>query len=196
MPVGAFLENSVILGFIFPGVTIIVLAGYVARVTEMPLAPIILLAALGSFAGDNSDYFLGRKGGGLLSNKPLFAHSIRLVSPFLEKYGIWAVFVGRFSGWSRAWVALVSGVSRFTYWKFAIVSALSACVWTSVWIVGGYLLGGNKKLIEEWLSRLSLLGWFVFAVIITYYFRTRIKLVADLIVFSSKKYGRRIRDKF
>lgn len=194
VPIGAFLENSVILGFIFPGVTVIVLSGFVARTTGEGLWLMILLATIGAFLGDNFDYFIGRKSGKILETKPLFAKPIATVEPFLHKHGVWAVFAGRFSGWSRAWVALACGVVRFNYFKFSAVSAVSAFVWTSAWIVGGYLLGGNRELIEQWLTRGSILAWLIFVVLLIYYFRTRIKLVLDIILFASKKYGRRVKN--
>lgn len=180
VPIGAFLENSVILGFIFPGVTIIFLSGYVARVSGESIGLIVALAAFGSFLGDNFDYFLGRNAGKILEKKPLFATGIKTVEPFLKKHGVWAIFAGRFSGWSRAWVALACGVVRFSYFKFAIVSAASAFVWTSAWIIGGYLVGGNRALIVQWFGRASIIVWLGFIILLAYYFRTRIKLIYDL----------------
>ena len=53
VPIGAFLENSVILGFIFPGVTVIFLSGFVARTSDVNLVWVILLAAAGSFLGED-----------------------------------------------------------------------------------------------------------------------------------------------
>ena len=182
VPIGAFLENSVILGFIFPGVTLIFLSGFVARTTGESIGLIITLAAIGSFLGDNFDYFLGRNAGKFLEKKPLFGRGIATVEPFLRKHGVWAIFIGRFSGWSRAWVALVSGVVRFNYLKFATVSAVSAIVWTSAWILGGYLLGGNRELITKWFERGSLLVWIGFLTLLVYYFRTRIKLIYDIVL--------------
>lgn len=196
IPIGAFLENSVILSFIFPGVTIIFLSGFVARTTDLNLGVIIALATLGSFLGDNFDYLIGRKTGGILAKKPLFAKPMSQVEPFLHKHGIWAIFFGRFSGWSRTWVAMASGAVRFPYWKFAVVSAISALAWTSAWIVGGYLLGGNRKLIEEWFTRASIIVWVLFVLGLVYYFRTRLRLIFDLALFFSKKYGRKIKNKF
>lgn len=196
VPIGAFLENSVILGFIFPGVTVIVLSGFVARTTGDGLWLIILLATIGAFLGDNLDYFIGRRSGKILEAKPLFARPIATVEPFLQKHGVWAVFIGRFNGYSRAWVALASGIVKFPYWKFAAVSSVSAFAWTSAWIIGGYLLGGNRELIEEWLSKTSILAWIVFAIILTYYFRSRIKLILDLTVFTAKKYGNKLKNGF
>ncbi len=195
IPLGAFLENSVILGFIFPGVTLIFLSGYVARTQHESVVVIIILAALGSFLGDNFDYFLGRKAGNVLAHKPLFKRPIKLVEPFVKKHGVWAVFGGRFSAWSRAWVALVSGIVKFPYWKFAIVSFCSATVWTSIWIVGGYLVGGNKQLIEEWLGRGTFVFWLAFAIGLVIYFRTRLKLVLDLAVFEGKKHGNNVKNR-
>ncbi len=193
--VSAFLENSIILGFIFPGVTAIFLAGFATRTTGGSLLPLVIVATLGSFLGDNFDYFVGKKMGTLLGAKPLFARPVAKVEPLIKKHGVWAIFAGRFSGWSRAWVALTCGIVKFPYLQFALVSFLSASIWTSAWIVGGYLLGGNKALIEQYLGRLSILSWVIFTVVLIYYFRTRIKLVIDLLIFSSKKYGRRVHGK-
>ncbi len=195
IPLGAFLENSVILGFIFPGVTLIFFSGYVARTHNESILFIVILAAAGSFLGDNFDYFLGRKAGNILAQKPLFKRPIKLVEPFVKKHGIWAVFAGRFSAWSRAWVALASGIVKFSYWKFAIASFCSALIWTSLWIIGGYLLGGNKQLIEEWLGRGTLVFWFAFAVGMVIYFRSRLKLLVELAVFEGKKHGNNVKNK-
>lgn len=193
--IGAFLENSVILGFLFPGVTIIVFSGFVARTTGADLGLIVFLATMGAFLGDNLDYFIGSKLGRILETKPLFSRPVGIVEPFLAKHGVYAVFAGRFSGWSRAWVALSCGITGFPYFKFAAVSLLSAFVWVSVWVVGGYLLGGNRELIEEYLGRASILAWVGFAVVLVYYFKTRIRLFLELLVFLTKKYGSKVKTK-
>ena len=194
VPIGAFLENSVILGFLFPGVTIIFLSGFVTRTTGESIWLIVVLATLGSFLGDNLDYLIGRKAGKILEQKPLFAKPVAAVEPFLAKHGIWAVFIGRFSGWSRAWVALACGIVRFGYFKFAAASFASALVWTSAWIVGGYLIGGNRELIENWFTRASLLVWLGFAILVIYYFRTRLKLLVDLVVFMTRKHSNKVKN--
>ncbi|MDO8486708.1 MAG: DedA family protein [Candidatus Curtissbacteria bacterium] len=195
IPIAAFLENSIILGFIFPGVTVILLSGFVARTTGDNLLLIIALASFGSFCGDNFDYFIGRHGGRLFREKPLYKKSIAKVEPLLKKYGIFAIFAGRFSGWSRAWVALAAGITRFPYWKFAPVSVVSAFCWTGAWIIGGYLLGANRNLIGTYLERASIVSWFVFLAILIYYFRTRIRLILELAAYTSRKHGARIKSK-
>ncbi|MCR4325091.1 MAG: DedA family protein [Candidatus Curtissbacteria bacterium] len=195
IPIGAFLENSVILGFVFPGVTLIFLSGFAARSTDANIGVIIALATLGALIGDNFDYFIGKHTGRLLDKKPLFARPVATVEPLLKKHGIWAIFAGRFSGVSRAWVALVCGVTRYPYWKFLIVSAFSALIWTSIWVFGGYVVGGDREFIERWLNRFSIVAWIVFAGILVYYFRTRIRLIIDLIGYTSKKYGTNIKNR-
>lgn len=195
IPIGAFLENSVILGFVFPGVTLIFLSGFAARTTGADLGVIIVLAILGALLGDNFDYLIGRKAGKILESKPLFAKPVKTVEPYLAKHGVWAIFLGRFSGWSRAWVALACGVVGFNYVKFVIVSSISALIWTVAWILGGYLVGGNKELIEIWLNRVSFLAWAAVLGVLVYYFRTRIKLVLDVVKFTTKKYGNNVKNK-
>lgn len=189
------MENSVILGFLFPGVTIIIFAGFVVRTLNENLALVVLIATLGAFLGDNLDYFLGVKLGWVLKNKPLFSKPINLVEPFLKKHGVYAVFIGRFSGWSRAWVALTCGVTQFSYTKFLAVSFFSALVWTTIWIILGYLLGGNQDLIEKFLSQASILAWVGFTLVLIYYFKTRIRLFLELVAYTSKRYGVRLKNK-
>jgi membrane protein DedA with SNARE-associated domain len=195
LPLAAFAENSIILGFIFPGVTVLLLAGFFARSSGDNLAFIVALAVMGAFLGDNFDYYIGKRGGRYLEKKPLYAKSVKKVEPFLAKYGILAIFFGRFSGWSRAWVALACGILKYPYWKFAPVSIASAIVWTIVWVILGYLLGANRQLIEDGLGRAYLISWLAFLAVLVYYFRTRIGLILELIVFTSKKHGRRIKNK-
>lgn len=195
LPLAAFAENSIILGFIFPGITVLLLAGFIARTSGDNLVAIIVLAVLGAFGGDNFDYYIGRRGGEYLEDKPLYAKSLKKVEPFLRKYGIFSIFFGRFFGWSRAWVALACGILRYPYWKFAPVSVFSAIIWTSIWVVLGYLLGANRKLIENYFGRAYILSWLVFLAILVYYFRTRIRLILELAAFTSKKHGRRIKNK-
>ncbi len=195
IPIASFLENSIILGFIFPGVTVMLLAGFVARTTGGNLIVMIILATFGSFCGDNFDYFLGRRGGRFFEEKPLYKRSVSKVEPYLKKYGVLAIFVGRFSAWSRAWVALASGILKFPYFLFAPVSAISALSWTSVWIVTGFLLGANRGLIENYLGKASFIGWLIFLGILIYYFRTRIRIILELAVFTSRKHGAKLKSK-
>lgn len=187
LPIAAFLENSVIFGFIFPGMTVILLSGFAARTTEHSLVFIITLATLGSFAGDNFDYFVGHHTGRLVVKKPLFAKPVAKVTPYLEKYGILAIFLGRFTAWTRAWVALVCGITGVNYFKFATVSFISATVWSSIWITAGYLLAGQRQLIEDWLGRASLISYAIFVGLLVYFIRGRFRLVSDLVKFVYKK---------
>lgn len=92
-------------------------------------------------------------------------------------------------------MALSCGITAFPYIKFAVVSFVSAFVWVSAWIVGGYLLGGNHDLLEEVLSKASIVAWIGLGLIVFYYFKSRIKLFLELMVFTGKKYGSRVRKK-
>jgi len=57
---GAFLENTVLLGLILPGGALVMLGAVYAHQGSMALPAVFLLAWLGMVAGTSIDYLLGR----------------------------------------------------------------------------------------------------------------------------------------
>ena len=60
---------------------------------------------------------------------------------FFEKWGVWAIFIGRFSGPLRASVPLVAGMLAMSQWKFQIANILSAFIWAGALLAPGSMLG-------------------------------------------------------
>ena len=65
----------------------------------------------------------------------------------MKKWGILAIFIGRFFGPLRASVPLVAGIFEMPYWRFQFANFTSAFVWAGVLLVFGDVMG---KLIK-WL---------------------------------------------
>lgn len=55
--------------------------------------------------------------------------------------GVWAIFIGRFSGPLRASVPLVAGMVGMSQWKFQVANVVSAFIWAGALLIPGNVLG-------------------------------------------------------
>ena len=68
---------------------------------------------------------------------------------FFEKYGAWAIVLGRFSGPLRASVPIVAGITEMPWLRFQIANWSSAFLWALV------LLSPGSWGMQWWMSRLT-----------------------------------------
>ncbi len=72
-----------------------------------------------------------------------------------QKWGMWAVFFGRFVALLRIFAGPLAGVLRMPYWKFLIANVLGGIVWAGGTTAVIYYVG---IVAESWLKRFSWLG--------------------------------------
>lgn len=119
-------------------------------------------ATAGAIIGDSIGYAIGRKGG-----RPLLAKlggkfpkhfgesQIAMAERSFEKWGMWAVFFGRFVALLRIFAGPLAGVLHMPYWKFLIANVLGGIVWAGGTTAVIYSVG---VVAEAWLKRFSYLG--------------------------------------
>jgi membrane protein DedA with SNARE-associated domain len=66
------------------------------------------------------------------------------------RHGTKAVFFGRMVPLFRSLISLPAGVERMPMWKFLSLTTLGSLVWNSVFVVAGYLLGANWRVVDEY----------------------------------------------
>lgn len=99
-----------------------------------------IAASLGAAFGDWVSYWLGQHYHEEIARMwPLSRHPdlIPKGHEFFEKYGIWAIFIGRFFGPLRASVPLVAGIVQMPIYTFQIANFASAFVWAGVLLAPG-----------------------------------------------------------
>ncbi|MBJ7288614.1 DedA family protein [Williamsia sp.] len=150
-----FLETGVLVGFVFPGDSLLFTAGILAAQPD-PYAPLWLpcvLVPLSAALGDQCGYFIGRRlGAGVLQGRVM-----RFIGPepvdrthrFFERYGPLTVFFGRFIGIVRTLVPLLAGFTRMRHRDFTVFSILGSAFWGAGIIVLGYLLGDVTIIAEN-----------------------------------------------
>lgn len=154
---GAMLENTVLLGLILPGGTLVMLGAVYAHDGSMALPLVLLLAFLGMVTGTSLDYALGRLGLHSAMSHTRFAPRLepRLAQAerFLERWGAWAFLLAHFIGHVRSFLAITAGMTRLPIRRFLLYEGTAALIWNLIFVGVGYTLGEN-------LGRLQyLMGW-------------------------------------
>jgi membrane protein DedA with SNARE-associated domain len=151
------------LGIPLPGEIVLVSAALLSS-QHGDINPYVLgtCATAGAIIGDSIGYAVGRRGG-----RPLLAWlggkfpkhfgdgQIAMAERSFEKWGMWAVFFGRFVALLRIFAGPLAGVLRMPYWKFLIANVLGGIVWAGGTTAVIYSVG---VVAEPWLKRFSWLG--------------------------------------
>ncbi|MEW2250357.1 DedA family protein [Streptomyces sp. NPDC058733] len=158
------------LGIPLPGEIVLVSAALLSS-QHGSINPVVLgaCASAGAVIGDSIGYAIGRKGG-----RPLLAWlgrkfpkhfgegHIATAERSFEKWGMWAVFFGRFVALLRIFAGPLAGVLHMPYWKFLTANFLGGVVWAGGTTAVIYYVG---VVAESWLKKFSWLG-LVLAVLI------------------------------
>lgn len=158
------------LGIPLPGEIVLVSSALLAS-QHGEINPYVLgaCATAGAIIGDSIGYAIGRKGGrpllawlGKRFPKHFSEANIALAESSFQKWGMWAVFFGRFIALLRIFAGPLAGVLHMPYWKFLIANVFGGILWAGGTTAVIYSVG---VVAEAWLKRFSWLG-LVLAVLI------------------------------
>ncbi|MDX2529289.1 DedA family protein [Streptomyces europaeiscabiei] len=158
------------LGIPLPGEIILVSSALLAS-QHGEIDPFVLgaCATAGAIIGDSIGYAIGRKGGRPLLDKlnrrfpKHFSESnIAVAERSFDRWGMWAVFFGRFIALLRIFAGPLAGVLQMPYWRFLVANILGGILWAGGTTAVIYYVG---VVAEAWLKRFSWLG-LVLAVLI------------------------------
>jgi membrane protein DedA with SNARE-associated domain len=151
------------LGVPLPGEIVLVSAALLAS-QHASLSPVWIgvCASTGAIVGDSIGYLIGRKGGDRLfawAGRRFPSHfgpgHVAKATQFFDRYGMWAVFFGRFVALLRILSGPLAGMLHMRYGRFLTANALGGIAWAGGTTVLVYSLG---VIAEKWLSRFSWIG--------------------------------------
>jgi membrane protein DedA with SNARE-associated domain len=102
--------------------------------------PVWMAGSIGAALGDWLSYWIGTKFKSSVAGIwPLSRHPYLLPrgEAFIKRWGVLAIFIGRFSGPLRASVPLVAGIFAMPYWPFQLANFTSAFLWAGVLLALG-----------------------------------------------------------
>jgi membrane-associated protein len=147
-----FAEASILIGFIFPGETAVILGGVAASRGHVNIVTLIVLVVVCGIAGDSVGYLVGRRWGRRLVATRLLRSRQRLIEAVLtqlRRRGAVAVVLARFTAFLRAVVPGLAGMSEIPYRIFLPANAAGGVVWGTGFCLLGYLLGHAYTRVEH-----------------------------------------------
>lgn len=174
------------LGIPLPGEIVLVSSALLAS-QHGDINPVVLgaCAVTGAIVGDSIGYAIGRRGGkplleklGRRFPKHFGPEHVALAERSFEKWGMWAVFFGRFVALLRIFAGPLAGVLHMPYWKFLIANVFGGILWAGGTTAVIYSVG---IVAEPWLKRFSwaaLLLAVLFGLAVTLVVRSRMKKAA------------------
>jgi membrane-associated protein len=140
-----FSETGLLLGFFLPGDSLLFTVGVVAGAGQLNIALIIALLSVAAVVGDGVGYYLGRRAGRGVFNRPdsrIFKreHLVR-TQAFYEKHGGKTIIIARFVPIIRTFAPFVAGVAEMNYAKFLSYNIFGGIGWVTSVTLLGYSLG-------------------------------------------------------
>ncbi len=152
-----YAESGLLIGFFFPGDSLLFTAGCLFQQNILPGAiPInihifALLLFIAASLGQSTGYVFGKKVGRKLFDREntRFFRKENLVrtEQFYEKHGPIAIVLACFVPIIRTFVPIVAGISKMSYRQFVPFNLIGAFTWTYLFTYLGYFAGAQ---LEEW----------------------------------------------
>ena len=147
-----FAETGLLIGFFLPGDSLLVLAGLVAAVgdesgLDIRINLFVVIAGLfvSAVAGAQTGYFIGRKAGPALFNKPqsrLFKHEhVEKAQHYFDRYGPRTIVLARFIPIVRTFANPMAGVAEMPVRTFTTFNLIGGALWTVGVTMLGWVLG-------------------------------------------------------
>ena len=150
----------------FEGETFVLLAGFAAAQGLLSAPLLLIAAALGSFAGDQCYFWIGRHFGlRLIARRPDWRARVDRALDWLTRYDAAFILSFRFIYGVRNFSSFALGISGIVWQRFLLLNFAAAWVWAAVFIGVGYLCGhAFERMLGQIAHRFSILLLAVFVI--------------------------------
>jgi len=145
-----FAETGLLVGFLLPGDTLLIITGLLAfpghkQLIQIDIWWVALAIGFAAFLGGEVGYLIGHKAGPRVFERKetgLFSvENVRRTNRFFERFGGLAVILARFVPIVRTFAPVAAGVGHMNYRRYSLYNLIGAVIWAAGLTVGGYLLG-------------------------------------------------------
>jgi membrane protein DedA with SNARE-associated domain len=130
---------------------VVPLGGYLASQGRLNLVLVVAVSSLANLVGSLIAFYLTRRYGErvVLSRAGrwmgLSRGHLRLANRFFDRFGLWAVFVGRLLPVIRTYISFPAAISRMGYVWFSVATLAGAIPWNFVLAYAGFKLGQHYE---------------------------------------------------
>lgn len=163
-----FLESGLLIGFFFPGDSLLFTAGFLASQGFLDIKTLIAGCFIFAVLGDSIGYYIGHKLGPKIFTKEnsIFFHKKHLerVQRFYDKHGGKTIILARFVPVIRAFAPLVAGAGKMNYKRFVFFNLFGGVLWAIGVTLAGFYLGSLIPDVDKYL--LPIVGLIIIASIL------------------------------
>ncbi|MEO8261518.1 MAG: VTT domain-containing protein [Pseudolysinimonas sp.] len=179
-----FSETGLLVGFILPGDTLLIITGLLTFTGTMhesgsgiqiPIYLVCLAISVAAFLGGEVGYLIGHKAGPRIFERResgfFSKENVIRTNKFFERFGPFAIIAARFVPIVRTFAPVAAGVGHMSYRRYSLYNAVGAVIWGSGLTFAGFVLGYFTPVadfVTEYID-LILLGAVAIAVIPTAY---------------------------
>ncbi|MDO8618561.1 MAG: VTT domain-containing protein [Candidatus Daviesbacteria bacterium] len=160
-----FLESGLMIGFFFPGDSLLFTAGFLASQGVLDIKVLIAGCFIAAISGDSLGYYVGKRFGRKLFQKEnsIWFHKSHLdkAQKFYDKHGGKTIILARFVPIVRAFAPVVAGIGVMQYKRFVLFNLVGAVLWAIIIPFLGYYLGSIIPDVDKYL--LPIIGLIIIA---------------------------------
>lgn len=139
-----FTETGLLIGFLLPGDSLLVVTGIVARTADWPMLPLTLSLIACAVVGDTVGYWIGAKAGPAIFNRPssrfFKREHLHAAKAYYERHGGKTIIIARFIPIIRTFVPVVAGAARMEYRRFLVFNVFGGIAWIVSMFAAGYFV--------------------------------------------------------
>ncbi|MEO5535773.1 MAG: VTT domain-containing protein [Pseudolysinimonas sp.] len=147
-----FAETGLLIGFILPGDTLLIISGLLTFTGAekgtgilLPIWLVCLGISFAAFAGGEVGYLIGHKAGPRIFEQKesgLFSkENVVRTNKFFDRFGLLAIVAARFVPIVRTFAPVAAGVGHMNYRRYSLFNAMGAILWGTGLTLAGYFLG-------------------------------------------------------
>lgn len=160
-----FLESGLLVGFFFPGDSLLFTAGFLASQGFLDITTLIIGCFIFAVLGDSIGYYIGAKLGPkiFIKENSLFFRKkyLEKAQEFYDKHGGKTIILARFVPVIRAFAPVVAGAGKMNYKKFVTFNLIGGVLWAIGVTSAGYYLGSLIPDVDKYL--LPIVGLIIIA---------------------------------
>jgi membrane-associated protein len=161
-----FAESGMMIGFLFPGDTLLLSAGVLAAGGTLSLPLTIIVISIAAILGDNVGYHIGRHVGRRLFSKAdgiVFRHEyIMRAEAFYKKHGSKTMLVAHFVPVVRSFAPVAAGAAKMPLSQFMIFDAIGDIAWSVAITCFGFFVGSRVPGIDRYIEPLLIIIVLIF----------------------------------
>jgi membrane protein DedA with SNARE-associated domain len=137
---------------------VVPLGGALASLGKLNFVIVVLVSSVANLTGSLVAFYLTRRYGErvVLSRAGrwmgLSRGHLRLANRFFDRFGLWAVFIGRLLPIVRTYISFPAGLSKIGYLRFTLATLAGAIPWNLALAYAGYKLGQHYEQVSATLG--------------------------------------------